>query len=88
MSAKSSVKKLALLTGGGDCPGLNSAIRAVVQSAVLEYGITVVGVPDGFKGLLENKFDIIYHEHVFYYSLIALQNLYKTAMKLDRISLV
>lgn len=50
------VKKLALLTGGGDCPGLNSAIRAVVQTATLEYGINVVGVPDGFKGLLENKF--------------------------------
>lgn len=50
------IKKIALLTGGGDCPGLNSAIRAVVQTAVLEYGIQVVGIPDGFKGLLENKF--------------------------------
>jgi 6-phosphofructokinase 1 len=52
----SKIKKLALLTGGGDCPGLNSAIRAVVQAATLEYGIQVVGIPDGFKGLLENKF--------------------------------
>ena len=51
-----SVKKIAVLTGGGDCPGLNSAIRAVVQTAILEYGIQVVGVPDGFKGLLENRF--------------------------------
>jgi ATP-dependent phosphofructokinase / diphosphate-dependent phosphofructokinase len=50
------IKKIALLTGGGDCPGLNSAIRAVVQTAIQEYGIQVVGVPDGFKGLLENKF--------------------------------
>lgn len=54
MSSK--IKKLALLTGGGDCPGLNAAIRAVVQSATLEHGIQVVGIPDGFKGLLENKF--------------------------------
>lgn len=52
----SSIKKIALVTGGGDCPGLNSAIRAVVQTATLEYGIQVVGIPDGFKGLLENKF--------------------------------
>ncbi len=53
---KTSIKKVALLTGGGDCPGLNSAIRAVVQTCILEYGISVVGIPDGFKGLLENKF--------------------------------
>lgn len=51
-----SIKKIALLTGGGDCPGLNSAIRAVVQACILEHGIQVVGIPDGFKGLLENKF--------------------------------
>ncbi len=50
------IKKVALLTGGGDCPGLNAAIRAVVQTCILEYGIQVVGIPDGFKGLLENKF--------------------------------
>jgi len=53
---KDTVRKIAILTGGGDCPGLNSAIRSVVQTAILEYGIQVVGVPDGFKGLLENKF--------------------------------
>ncbi|MBY0371563.1 ATP-dependent 6-phosphofructokinase [bacterium] len=53
---KHSIKKLALLTGGGDCPGLNSVIRSVVQICTQEYGIQVVGIPDGFKGLLENKF--------------------------------
>jgi ATP-dependent phosphofructokinase / diphosphate-dependent phosphofructokinase len=52
----SKIKKLALVTGGGDCPGLNAAIRSVVQTAILEYGISVVGIPDGFKGMLENKF--------------------------------
>ncbi len=56
MTKKQPIKKIALLTGGGDCPGLNSAIRAVVQTCILEYGIQVVGIPDGFKGLLENKF--------------------------------
>lgn len=49
-------KKLAVLTGGGDCPGLNPAIRAVVQVAILQHNMTVVGIPDGFKGLLENRF--------------------------------
>lgn len=52
----SSIKKVAVVTGGGDCPGLNSAIRAVVQTCILEHGISVVGIPDGFKGMLENKF--------------------------------
>jgi 6-phosphofructokinase 1 len=51
-----SIKKIALLTGGGDCPGLNSAIRAIVQACILEHGIEVVGIPDGFKGLVENRF--------------------------------
>lgn len=52
----SGVKKVAVLTGGGDCPGLNAAIRAVTQSCILEYDVQVVGIPDGFKGLLENRF--------------------------------
>ncbi len=50
------IKKIGLVTGGGDCPGLNAAIRAVVQTAILEHGIQVAGIPDGFKGMLENKF--------------------------------
>jgi len=56
VTGKPEIKKIALVTGGGDCPGLNAAIRAVVQASILEYGISVVGIPDGFKGLLENKF--------------------------------
>lgn len=56
MKKNTKVKKIALLTGGGDCPGLNPAIRSVVQTAIVEYGVEVVGVPDGFKGLLENNF--------------------------------
>lgn len=55
-STPKKIKKIALVTGGGDCPGLNSAIRAVVQTAILEYGIEVWGIPNGFKGLLENQF--------------------------------
>ena len=56
MPSHPKLRKLAILTGGGDCPGLNAAIRAVVQACVLEHSIEVVGVPDGFKGLVENRF--------------------------------
>lgn len=44
--------KLALCTGGGDCPGLNAAIRAVVNTAVKSHGAQVVGVRSGLTGLL------------------------------------
>lgn len=46
------MKKIALLTSGGDCPGLNACIRAVVRSAAHE-GLKVVGVRRGFAGLME-----------------------------------
>ncbi|MEE8317463.1 MAG: ATP-dependent 6-phosphofructokinase [Candidatus Omnitrophota bacterium] len=47
------MKKIGVLTGGGDCPGLNSVIRAVVRSAIKE-GYKVVGLKNGWKGLIEN----------------------------------
>lgn len=46
--------RIGILTGGGDCPGLNSVIRAVTKSAISKYGMEVVGFLDGFKGLVEN----------------------------------
>ena len=45
-------KRIGILTGGGDCPGLNALIRAVVKSAINEYGWESVGILDGFEGLL------------------------------------
>lgn len=56
MKNSEQLKKIAVVTGGGDCPGLNAAIRSVVQTAILQYELQVVGIPNGFKGLLENKF--------------------------------
>ncbi len=44
--------KIGILTGGGDCPGLNPAIRAVVKKSV-KSGYEVVGIRDGWKGLIE-----------------------------------
>lgn len=45
-------RTIAILTGGGDCPGLNAVIRAVVRSAILQYGWRVIGIEDGFDGLV------------------------------------
>jgi len=48
--------KLGVLTGGGDCPGLNAVIRAVVKTAINEYDMEVVGFMDGYEGLIENRY--------------------------------
>ena len=45
-------KTIAILTGGGDCPGLNAVIRGVVRAAVLKKGWKVLGIEDGFDGLV------------------------------------
>ncbi|MFB3812924.1 MAG: 6-phosphofructokinase [Terriglobales bacterium] len=46
------IRTIGVTTGGGDCPGLNAVIRAVVKSAILKYGWRVIGIPDGFDGLI------------------------------------
>ncbi|MTI79539.1 MAG: ATP-dependent 6-phosphofructokinase [Firmicutes bacterium] len=48
-------KRVAVLTGGGDAPGLNAVIRAIVRSAEREYNYEVIGFKDGFKGVIEDK---------------------------------
>ncbi|HEV7744294.1 MAG TPA: ATP-dependent 6-phosphofructokinase [Pyrinomonadaceae bacterium] len=45
-------KTIGILTGGGDAPGLNAVIRAVVTTATGRYGMNVIGIEDGFEGLL------------------------------------
>jgi len=55
MTSKSKTKCIGILTSGGDCPGLNAAIRAVAKAALLEYGMRVIGIQDGFRGLVENR---------------------------------
>jgi 6-phosphofructokinase 1 len=47
--------RLGVLTGGGDCPGLNAVIRSVVRTAATHYGSEVVGFRDGWRGLLEDR---------------------------------
>ena len=48
------IRRLAINTGGGDCPGLNAVIRAVVLRAH-QRGVEVIGIEDGLDGLLPNK---------------------------------
>lgn len=45
--------RLGVLTGGGDCPGLNALIRAVVKRGILEFGHEFVGIENGYQGLME-----------------------------------
>lgn len=52
---KKRIRRIAVLTGGGDCPGLNAVIRAVTRSAILDYQWEVWGIEDGFQGLLEER---------------------------------
>jgi 6-phosphofructokinase 1 len=47
------LRRLGILTGGGDCPGLNAVIRAVAKTAMTRFGVTVIGIEDGFEGLIE-----------------------------------
>ena len=46
------IKTIGISTGGGDCPGLNAVIRAATRSAILKYGWRVIGITDGFDGLI------------------------------------
>ncbi|HEX3011941.1 MAG TPA: 6-phosphofructokinase [Syntrophomonadaceae bacterium] len=50
------IKRIGVLTGGGDCPGLNAVIRGVAKTAINQYGVSVVGFMDGFKGLVLNHY--------------------------------
>ncbi|HEX4719659.1 MAG TPA: 6-phosphofructokinase [Thermoleophilaceae bacterium] len=47
--------RVGVLTGGGDCPGLNAAIRAIVRKGVDFHGHVVIGFRDGWRGVLENQ---------------------------------
>ena len=54
--------RIGVLTGGGDCPGLNAVIRAVVRTCYARYDSTVVGFQDGWRGLLENRRVQLYND--------------------------
>lgn len=49
-------KKIGILTAGGDCPGLNAAIRGVGKTAIVKYDMEVIGISSGFLGLINKDF--------------------------------
>jgi 6-phosphofructokinase 1 len=53
------MKNIGILTSGGDCPGLNAAIRAVGKAAQGIFGMQVIGFRDGFRGLMENRTQVL-----------------------------
>ncbi|MEC9374255.1 MAG: ATP-dependent 6-phosphofructokinase, partial [Planctomycetota bacterium] len=50
-----STRRIGILTGGGDCPGLNAVIRAVAKTAIYQHNWEVFGIEDGFLGLVQNR---------------------------------
>ena len=52
----SAVKTFGILTSGGDAPGLNAAIRGVAKTAIENYGMKVIGIQDGYRGLINGNF--------------------------------
>jgi len=58
------IERIGLLTGGGDCPGLNAVIRAVTKTAIYQHGLRVFGIEDGYLGLIENRISELTNMHV------------------------
>jgi len=56
--------RIAILTGGGDAPGINAVIRAVAKKAILECGMEVIGVEDGYEGLIRNRHRKLHYDDV------------------------
>jgi 6-phosphofructokinase 1 len=50
------IKKIGVMTGGGDCPGLNAVLRAVVKTAMVKFGYEVIGFRDGYRGLVTDDY--------------------------------
>jgi ATP-dependent phosphofructokinase / diphosphate-dependent phosphofructokinase len=50
--------RIGILTAGGDCPGLNAAIRGIGKTAIVKYGMSIIGISDGFTGMIHKE----YHE--------------------------
>ena len=48
--------KIGILTAGGDCPGINAAIRGVGKTAISEYGMKLIGISSGFRGLVDKEY--------------------------------
>ena len=50
-------QRIGILTAGGDCPGINAAIRGIGKTAIVKYGMTVIGISDGFTGMINKEYN-------------------------------
>lgn len=57
-------KRIGILTAGGDCPGINAAIRGVGKTAIVKYGMKVIGISDGFTGLITKDYFELTESHL------------------------
>lgn len=60
----SKTRCIGILTSGGDCPGLNAAIRGVAKPAISDFNIEVIGIEKGFRGLVENHSRILHQQDI------------------------
>jgi ATP-dependent phosphofructokinase / diphosphate-dependent phosphofructokinase len=56
MGKKNKSQRIGILTAGGDCPGINAAIRGVGKTAIVKYGMKLVGISDGFTGMINKEY--------------------------------
>jgi 6-phosphofructokinase 1 len=56
MSKNKGPQRIGILTAGGDCPGINAAIRGVGKTAIVKYGMQIVGISDGFTGMINKEY--------------------------------
>ena len=61
---KNKKRRIAILTGGGDCPGINAVIRAITKKAILEHDMEVIGIKDGYEGLIHNQYRYLSYDDV------------------------
>ncbi len=58
------MRRVGVLSGGGDCPGINAVIRAITKKAILDYDLEVIGIHNGFEGLVEGKWRTLQYTDV------------------------
>ena len=58
------IQRIGIMTAGGDCPGLNAVIRAVAKAAMGKHNLEVLGIEDGFLGLIQNRMRLLNNEAV------------------------
>jgi len=64
MGKNSKQQTIGILTAGGDCPGINAAIRGVGKTAIVRYGMKVIGISDGYSGLINKEYFELTEAHL------------------------